>query len=200
MEPSTWSVRLCQAPCAEPIIFAHALMFPCCTAYALRDRVIEGDLDAYRCCQGYGRFMNFGEDRCPHLCMVAESSLCFAASVYASRWAIMQKYGIRDARPDRAFAGTWAAAVAGASAASVAMMALGEVLGVVGDVGWLCLCGCAQTQVAHEICEREDPRSLDALRLFRFRARAPHHLDLSRDSLFPPDPSLRGQTDRAAAR
>lgn len=183
MDPA-WSVRLCQAPCAEPLIFVHAVLFPCCTAFALRDRVIDGDLARYRCCQGYGRFMDMGEARCPRTCMVLESGLCFAASVYASRWAIMEKYGIRDARADRTFAACCAGSVA---AASVASIVCSDTVGVASDLGWLCLCACAQTQVAHEIAEREDPRALDALRLFRFRA--PRQLDLTRDALAPPEGS-----------
>jgi hypothetical protein len=76
-------------------------LFPCCSAYYTRYRVLDGDMSKYICCQGYINCACFrggscGEQSCPELCLCLESFLCVGPSMSTSRLSVMDQYDLRS--------------------------------------------------------------------------------------------------------
>jgi len=70
-----------------------------CTQYLLRRKILDGDMENYRCFQGYFQFCfirggNCGESQCPDLCAFAEGCCCNCFAVSASRFHMMDKYSL----------------------------------------------------------------------------------------------------------
>jgi len=72
----------------------------CCAQYALRVKVLEGDMTRYSCFQGYFdcccciRAGSMGESSCPELCLCLEACCCNSLAVSASRALVMDQYDI----------------------------------------------------------------------------------------------------------
>ena len=91
------------SPCANGLVtftwfMGQCLPCTCCfTQILLRQKVLEGDMHKYQCCQGYVNNCCFkagslGEESCPFLCLVLEAFFCSNLAVSASRMYVMDRY------------------------------------------------------------------------------------------------------------
>jgi len=81
--PEKFSVKLCKAPCAEPVCWCSSMICCCCSQMIMRHKVLNNvnpgsGWSDYKCCQGmYGGFCCFqpgklGEKACPVPCLFLE--------------------------------------------------------------------------------------------------------------------------------
>ena len=89
------------APCREPGCFCASLFCFPCVGYHLRRRVLYNDLRNYLCCGGYcpcsGKMC---EQNCPHVCLAMEVTLCYAQSVFVTRFMIQDEMHIQNTQCD----------------------------------------------------------------------------------------------------
>ena len=48
-----WQTGMMNAPCADPVCFCAGLLFPCGSACYIRRKSLDGNMQHYKCCQGY---------------------------------------------------------------------------------------------------------------------------------------------------
>lgn len=152
-----WKVPIHTACISEPWFFLRS--FFCChvSSYKLRKMVLQDDMTLYQCCQGYGRFINFNEQRCPDLCLLGEVSLCFVASVFGTRWYIQDKRNLKNSKFEVGATGLTVAATYASTGALCCNIPALDIFQYASDVAWCCLCACAQTQHYIELTTEDVP-------------------------------------------
>lgn len=110
-----FQVALDKAPCAEPLCCAASCFcYPCAICWmraAVLDHAADG-MKSYTCCQGYappgcpggpygnhccsaGWFEQYCfTSTCPHVCLALETLCCPGCSISATRFVMMDKYGL----------------------------------------------------------------------------------------------------------
>jgi len=104
--PNLFQTNMMNAPyvdCPRSCLWCCGQFIPytCgCTQYALRSKVLDGDMSKYECFQGYFNVCccikagSCGEKSCPQLCLCCEAWVCNFAAVSASRQYVMEKYDL----------------------------------------------------------------------------------------------------------
>eukprot|EP01147_Barroeca_monosierra_P002705 gene2705-5587_t len=95
-----WETSMMTAPCNNCSGFFLAMFCPCCFAYHLRVRALEGRMENYSCCQGYicpactSKCIP-GQDSCPEFCLCLEVTLCENLAISATRLFIQDQREIQ---------------------------------------------------------------------------------------------------------
>jgi len=103
--PEKFSVKLCKAPCAEPVCWCSSMVCCCCSQMIMRHKVLNNvnpgsGWSDYKCCQGmYGGFCccqpgKLGETACPVPCLFLEVFLCAGPAVSATSLVLRQQYNL----------------------------------------------------------------------------------------------------------
>ena len=161
------------APCADPVCFCAGLLFPCGSACYIRRKSLDGNMQHYKCCQGYYDCMclkagNMMEDSCPDACNVLEAFLCFSCSISATRMLVMDT---RDIAPDptdaRLVRLSNTLQMLACLCDILAMIddnfsEAAEVIDFIADVVFAIISSCMIAQVNHEL--KDQPRPFDPQR------------------------------------
>lgn len=103
--PNMFKTGMKDAPCADPLVCcAGGLCIPCANCY-FRHKVLEGNMDAYICCQGYYDRSCFkagsvGDQGNP-CCLALEACCCTSCALSATRMYVMDKYDLQSDPCDR---------------------------------------------------------------------------------------------------
>eukprot|EP00039_Didymoeca_costata_P018534 m.333875 g.333875 ORF g.333875 m.333875 type:complete len:214 (+) comp17236_c0_seq1:93-734(+) len=87
-----WETTMVEAPCNNVGGCCFACFCPCCSAYTLRKRALQGDMTKYKCCQGYICPQCCATDscyertqQCPDFCLACECLCCLGFSISGTR-------------------------------------------------------------------------------------------------------------------
>jgi hypothetical protein len=84
-----WETGMMKSCCANPLGCCVSMFFPCCCAFYLRYKALNGDWSKYSCCQGFicGNCMKSvpGQEDCPQLCLCCEVTFCESCAISATR-------------------------------------------------------------------------------------------------------------------
>lgn len=148
--------------CGNPGYCCFACLLPPCSSCVLRRRVLEGNMENYRCCQGYYDGVccwrsSCGEENCGELCNCLEAFLCQSCSVSSSRMAVMDTYELQSDICDRRIIGfnnCMQCLACICHVAAIFQEDLRECAVIVERIADIVYCmtqACMQTQVYHEI-------------------------------------------------
>eukprot|EP01038_Epipyxis_sp_PR26KG_P017279 gene17279-23826_t len=134
-----------------------------CTQYALRKKVLGGDMSKYTCFQGYFNLCccikagNCCEKDCPDLCLFCEACICNGAAISASRAYVMDKYQLSSDPCDYRLIRInnclqMLACVCNILAIFIAeLRQLADLINRIADLFYHCVSGCMTSQVAFEV-------------------------------------------------
>eukprot|EP00054_Salpingoeca_dolichothecata_P008545 m.48501 g.48501 ORF g.48501 m.48501 type:complete len:185 (+) comp17800_c0_seq1:24-578(+) len=95
-----WETGMLKACCNHPLGCLIALCCPPCFACYLRYKALQGDMDKYKCCQGYicGKCMKCTDGcahACPWPCLCLEAFCCESCAISATRLFIQDERQIK---------------------------------------------------------------------------------------------------------
>lgn len=166
---SKFTVSMMNAPCAA--CPSSGFWFCCqflpmtmaCTQYKLRSKLLKGDMSQYQCFQG--QFVvcccikagACGEQSCPELCLCAESCFCNGYALSATRYVVMEKYGLSsDPCDNRLIRISNCLQILSCVCDILAIIdnnfrEIARIIGWIADVVYHTVSGCATAQCAHEM-------------------------------------------------
>jgi hypothetical protein len=144
---SPWVTSTCGIVCERPGACLTGCICPCCTAYAQRRRLLEGDMSRYRCCAQKSDCCCCGScgDR-GACCLLVEATLCLPCAINGNRELVMTEYGLADD-----VVGDELIHTLECLCYFVAALLEFEQCVLVGDVCMLALCGCLLAQQEHQL-------------------------------------------------
>eukprot|EP01031_Cornospumella_fuschlensis_P031791 gene31791-38430_t len=166
--PNKFQASMMEAPCADGCTTCCWFLGQCipvtcaCTQYALRRKVLGGDMTKYSCFQGYFNICclqagTCGEQSCPDFCLCVESCCCNFAAVSASRMYVMEKYDLTSDPCDYRLIRInnclqILACVCDILAIFIAdLRNLANIIDMIANIFYHCVSGCMTAQVAHEV-------------------------------------------------
>lgn len=91
-----WETDMMHAGCNNCPGCTLAMVFPCCFAYHLRTKALQGDMSRYACCQGYfcpqycDTCNNSAKD-CPECCLCIEVTVCESCAISSTRMYVQEE-------------------------------------------------------------------------------------------------------------
>jgi len=152
--------------CNDPGIFCFACCCAPCSACSLRRKVLQGNMQYYRCCQGYFDGIccwksGWGEQDCPDMCNCIEAFCCMSCSISSSRFAVMDHYQLQSDICDRRIIGfnncmQWLSCICHLAAIFIRdLRQAAQLVDRIADIVYMITQACMQTQVYHELNYRE---------------------------------------------
>mmetsp|Transcript_35249 Transcript_35249/g.44917 ORF Transcript_35249/g.44917 Transcript_35249/m.44917 type:complete len:204 (+) Transcript_35249:85-696(+) len=104
--PNTFQIPMHEAPTKEPLVCLGGCFCTWCFQYYIRQKALDGNLQNYKCCQGYYdqgpcQAGKCGESDCPELCLCIESFCFNSCAVSATRMMVMDTYFLQSDPMDR---------------------------------------------------------------------------------------------------
>ncbi|KAK7241545.1 proline-rich family protein [Aureococcus anophagefferens] len=163
------------APCKDPLACCCGGL-PCFLPFTncyMRHKALEGNMDAYVCCQGYYdrccfKAGSIGDQGNP-CCLALEGFCCLSCSLSSTRMYVMDKYDLQSDPCDRRIIRFNNCVQMLACICHLAAMFdpsfrdLANILDLIADIVFYTTAGCMHAQVHYELTEREKSGTLAAV-------------------------------------